>query len=132
MTQTVIPYLLYEDAAGALDFLSKAFGFQETFRSEDGGRIAHAEMRLGDDGRIMLGQPAEGFSSAKSRGGSGSVLMYIYIDDVDVHCERARKAGAEIVDEPADQEYGERVYHARDPEGHDWYFGQPVRVAAGA
>ena len=129
MTQTVIPYLLYEDAAGALDFLSKAFGFQETFRSEDGDRIAHAEMTLGE-GRIMLGQPGEDFTSANDRG--GTVLLYAYVDDVDGHCERARRAGAEIVEEPADQEYGERVYHARDPEGHDWYFGQPVRVAAGA
>jgi uncharacterized glyoxalase superfamily protein PhnB len=130
MAQTVIPYLLYENAARALDFLSRAFGFQESFRSEDGDRIAHAEMTLGD-GRIMVGQPAEGFKSHEERGG-GTVLMYVYVDDVDAHCDRARNAGAEIVDEPSDQEYGERVYHARDPEGHDWYFGQPVRVAAGA
>jgi uncharacterized glyoxalase superfamily protein PhnB len=130
MTQTVIPYLLYENAAQALDFLSEAFGFQESFRSEDGDRIAHAEMTLGE-GRIMVGQPAEGFTSQRERGG-GTVLMYVYFDDVDAHCDRARNAGAEIVDDPSDQEYGERVYHARDPEGHDWYFGQPVRVAAGA
>ena len=129
MTQTVIPYLLYEDAAGALDFLSRAFGFQETFRSEDGERIAHAEMTLGE-GRIMLGQPGEGFTSPKDRG-VGTVLLYAYVDDVDAHCDQARKAGAEIVDEPSDQEYGDRVYHARDSEGHDWYFGQPVRVEAG-
>jgi uncharacterized glyoxalase superfamily protein PhnB len=99
-------------------------------------------MTLGE-GRIMLGQPGEGFSSPKDRG-VGTVLMYAYIDDVDAHCAQARKAGAEIVDEPADQEYGDRVYHARDqeygdrvyhardPEGHDWYFAQPVRVPAGA
>jgi uncharacterized glyoxalase superfamily protein PhnB len=130
MTQTVIPYLLYEDAARALDFLSGAFGFQETFRSEDGDRIAHAEMTLGE-GRIMLGQPGEGFTSPKDRG-VGTVLVYAYVDDVDAHCEQARRAGAEIVEEPSDQEYGERVYHARDSEGHDWYFGQPVRVPAGA
>ena len=87
-------------------------------------------MTLGDS-RIMLGQPADGFSSPKNRGG-GTVLMYAYIDDVDAHCEQARQAGAEILDEPADQEYGDRVYHVRDPEGHDWYFAQSVRVAAGA
>ena len=130
MTQTVIPYLLYENAAGALDFLSTAFGFQETFRSEDDDRIAHAEMTLGD-GRIMVGQPAGGFTSSKDRG-SETVLLYVYVDDVDAHCARAREAGAEIVDEPSDQEYGERVYHARDTEGHDWYFGEPVRVPARA
>jgi len=130
MTQTVIPYLLYVDAARALDFLSRAFGFQETFRSEDGERIAHAEMTLGE-GRIMLGQPGEGFTSPKDRG-VATVLMYAYIDDVDAHCDQARNEGAEIVEEPADQEYGDRVYHARDSEGHDWYFAQRVRVPAGA
>jgi uncharacterized glyoxalase superfamily protein PhnB len=129
MTQTVIPYLLYEDAASALDFLSSAFGFQETFRSEDGDRIAHAEMTLGE-GKIMLGQPGDGFTRPKDRG-VGTVMLYAYVDDVDVHCAQARKAGAEIVEEPSHQEYGERVYHARDPEGHDWYFGQPIRVEAG-
>jgi uncharacterized glyoxalase superfamily protein PhnB len=131
MTQTVIPYLLYEDAAGALEFLARAFGFRETSRNEAAeGRVAHAEMELGD-GRIMLGQPAEGFRNPKHLG-ANTMLMYIYIDDVDAHCERARTAGAEIVDEPADQEYGNRHYHARDPEGHDWYFAQPVRVPAEA
>jgi uncharacterized glyoxalase superfamily protein PhnB len=59
-------------------------------------------------------------------------LLYVYVGDVDAHCARAREGGAEIVEEPSDQEYGERVYHARDIEGHDWYFGQPVRVPAGA
>jgi PhnB protein len=130
MSQTVIPYLLYEDAAGALDFLSRAFGFHETMRSENEGRVAHAEMSLGE-GRIMLGQPAEGFRNPKHLGGN-TMLMYVYVDDVDSHFEHARSAGAEIVDEPADQEYRDRHYHARDPEGHDWYFAQPVRVGAGA
>ena len=126
----VIPYLLYEDGAGALDFLSRAFGFHETLRSEDEGRVAHAEMTLGE-GRIMLGQPAEGYRNPRNLG-ANSTLMYVYVDDVDAHCEQARNAGAEIVAEPADQEYGDRHYHARDPEGHDWYFAQTVRVPAGA
>ena len=130
MTQIVVPYLLYADATRALDFLSRAFGFTETMRSEDGDRIAHAEMSLGE-GRIMLGQPGEGWESPKKRG-VGTVLLYTYVDDFDAHFERAREAGAEIVEEPTEQQYGERVYHARDTEGHDWYFGQPVRVAAGA
>jgi uncharacterized glyoxalase superfamily protein PhnB len=52
------------------------------------------------------------------------VLLYVYVDDVDAHCELARVAGAVIVEEPADQPYGERRYRARDPEGHSWYFAQ--------
>jgi uncharacterized glyoxalase superfamily protein PhnB len=126
----VIPYLLYEDAASALEFLARAFGFHETARHESEGRVAHAEMKIGDE-RIMLGQPAEGFRNPKHLG-ANTTLMYIYIDDVDNHCVRARDAGAEIVDEPTDQEYGDRHYHARDPEGHDWYFAQQARVPAEA
>jgi uncharacterized glyoxalase superfamily protein PhnB len=117
--QTIYPYLLYDDAGAAIDFLSRAFGFTETFRSEDDGRIAHAQLRLGD-AEVMLGQPGDGLD----RAGDQTVLMYIYVDDVDAHFQHARDAGAEIVDEPTDQEYGDRHYHARDPEGHVWYFAQ--------
>lgn len=122
MTQTVFPYLLYEDAAAALDFLARAFGFEETLRMPaPDGRVAHAETKLGE-GKIMLGQPEQP-TSPKRLGGT-PVLMYVYVEDVNAHCERARAAGAEIADEPKDQEYGERTYHARDPEGHSWYFAQ--------
>ncbi len=120
--QTVTPYLLYEDAAAALDFLSHAFGFEELGRiTGPGGRVDHAEMRLGD-GEVHLGQPRE--PTSPNRLGGTAVQLYVYVPDVDAHCTRARAAGAEIVDEPADQEYGDRRYHARDPEGHSWYFAQ--------
>jgi uncharacterized glyoxalase superfamily protein PhnB len=123
--QTITPYLLYEDATAAVDFLSQAFGFEETGRNTSSdGRVTHAEMRLGS-GEIHLGQPSRP-SSPRSYGGT-SVLLYVYVDDVDHHCARARAAGAEIVDEPADQEYGERRYHCHDPEGHSWYFAQQLR-----
>jgi PhnB protein len=120
--QTVIPYLLYEDAAAALDFLSRAFGFEETFRvaSPDGG-VTHAEVRLGD-GEVHLGQPPQ--PTSPRRLGGTAVILYVYVADVDAHCARARTAGADIVDEPADQDYGDRRYHARDPERHSWYFAQ--------
>jgi uncharacterized glyoxalase superfamily protein PhnB len=121
--QTITPYLFYEDAAAALDFLSRAFGFEEVMRSAmPGGRVAHAEMRLGD-GALFLGAPGDGYRGPRSLG-TTTCCIYGYADDVDAHCERARAAGAEIADEPEDQEYGDRRYHARDPEGHDWYFAQ--------
>ena len=124
MTQTITPYLLYEDAAAAMDFLSRAFGFEEAMRTAmPDGRVRHAEMKLGD-GEIMLGQPEEP-RSPKTFGGT-PVLMYVYVDDVDAHCEHARAAGAEIAYEPRDEEYGHRTYNARDPEGHSWYFAQPI------
>jgi PhnB protein len=116
--QTIYPYLLYDDAATAIDFLSRAFGFVETFRSEHGDRISHAQMKLGES-EVMLGQPQE-----SRRGDGQSVLLYVYVDDVDAHCERARSAGASIEQEPRNEEYGHRTYNARDPEGHSWYFAQ--------
>ncbi len=120
--QTVIPYLLYEDAAAALDFLSRAFGFEETSRvTSPGGGVNHAEIRLGD-GEVQLGQPPD--PTSPRRLGGTAVHLYVYVADVDAHCARARTAGAQIVDEPADQDYGDRRYHARDPEGHSWYFAE--------
>ena len=125
--QIVTPYLLYEDGAAALDFLSRAFEFEETRRmTSSGGRVDHAEMRLGD-GEIHLGQPRE--PTSPNRFGGTAVQLYVYVADVDAHCERARAAGAEIVDEPADQDYGDRRYHARDPEGHSWCFAQRLDAA---
>ena len=128
MTQTITPYLLYEDASAAIDFLTKAFGFRERLRMEDAGRVGHAELELGD-GEVYLGQPGGGYKSPK-RLGLRTTLIHVYVDDVDAHFERAKAAGAEITDEPADQEYGDRRYSALDPEGIEWFFAQHVREVA--
>src|SRR5215468_4206653 len=117
MTQTITPYLLYEDANAAIDFLELAFGFEVKLRSKmPDGRTAHAELSL-DDGVVFLGQPEGDFRGPRKLG-ANTCLLYVYVDDLDRHCKAARTAGAEIVDEPEDQEYGDRRYHARDPEGH--------------
>jgi uncharacterized glyoxalase superfamily protein PhnB len=80
-------------------------------------------------GVVMLGHPGPAYRNPR-RLGQVTRYLYINVDDVDQHCERARAAGAEIVDEPADQFYGDRRYSARDPEGHPWYFAQHVRELA--
>jgi PhnB protein len=123
--------VLYEDVAGALDFLGRAFGFRETLRSTapDGTTIWHAEMRLDEDSVIYLGDPGESYRNPRDLGGV-TVSLHVYVDDVDAHFERARAAGAQIEAEPADQAYGDRRYSARDPEGHDWFFAQRVRDVA--
>lgn len=118
------PYLLYEDAAAAIEFLQRAFGFEELMRTEaPDGHVSHAELRLGG-GDVHLGQPDE--PTSPRRLGGTPVLIYVLVDGVDAHAARARSEGAEIVDEPADQHYGDRRYAARDPEGHLWYFAQSV------
>ncbi len=122
----ITPYLLYEDVGGALKFLAKAFGFRKhgaQMRGPD-GKINHAAMRLGED-LIMLGRPGTGYRNPK-RLGQATQELYVNVEDVDKHFERAKKAGATILQEPADTAYGHRRYGAADPEGHEWYFAQDI------
>jgi uncharacterized glyoxalase superfamily protein PhnB len=122
----ISPYLYYEDGAAAIDWLTQAFGFRERMRmpGED-GRIMHAELEL-DGGVVMLAAPQrERFKNPKELEANPS-SVYVYVDDVDGHFERAKQAGAEILQEPETQPYGDRHYGARDPEGHEWWFGQHV------
>ncbi len=127
----VMPYLHYEDAEAALEFLTGAFGFTEKVKmTGEDGRINHAEVEIGDKGVIMFGEPGEGYKSPKNLGAKKTQSIYVYVDDVDAHFACAKKAGATIVREPEDQFYGDRNYGAEDPEGHEWYFGTHVRDVA--
>ncbi len=125
-TPRVSPYLLYEDVEAALDWLTKAFGFVERARIEmpEGG-VGHAEMTI-DDGLIMMGYPGPTYKNPKHLGAS-TQHTYVYVGDVDAHYARAKAAGANIFEEPADQFYGDRRYGAHDPEGHMWFFATHTR-----
>jgi len=81
------------------------------------------------DGIIMVGSEwADWTRSPASLGCKNTQRIHVRIDQgIDQHCERARKAGAKIVKELADQFYGERTYIAADLEGHHWTFSQPIR-----
>ena len=117
----ISPYLMYEDAAAAIEFLAKTFGFREVVRSlaPDDGRVWHAEMEL-DGGRIYLGQP-ETYANPTHLGGV-TVAIHVYVDDVDAHYQRAKAAGTTIKADLEDRDYGDRRYQAIDPEGHIWMF----------
>jgi PhnB protein len=122
----ITPYLLYEDVAGALEWLGRAFGFRERMRLPGpDGVVVHAEMELAD-GVVLLGNPGSDYQSPK-RIGHVTQNLYIYVDDVDEHFERAKGAGVTILAEPEDQFYGDRRYGVEDLEGHHWYFAQHVR-----
>jgi len=124
---SITPYLYYEDVDAALEFLAKAFGFGKCgveMRGPD-GRLVHASMKLGS-ALVMMGRPASGYRNPK-RLGQATQSLYVHVRGVDKHFERARKAGAVILEEPADTEYGHRRYGATDPEGHQWYFAQALR-----
>lgn len=91
-------------------------------------KLVHAEMRFGDGYIIVDSEWADHVASPASVGGKNTQSVYIRLrDGLDAHCEQARAAGAAIIQEPADQFYGERQYRARDPEGHIWTFTQPIR-----
>jgi PhnB protein len=126
MRQIITPYLLYEDVDAALGFLERAFGFKEYLRfTGPEGYVNHAEARLGE-AAVYLGDPGDRYKNPK-RLGQETVGLYVLVDDVDAHYERAKAAGAEIVQEPEDEEYSDRRYTAVDPEGHHWFFAQSIR-----
>jgi uncharacterized glyoxalase superfamily protein PhnB len=128
-TQKLTPYLLYKDVGKALKWLRKAFGFTEVgdrFEGDD-GTIQHAAMRISNRGEIfMMGCPGAKYKNPKKLG-AATQLLYVYVDNVDRHFARARKAGAKVLYKPEDTFYGHRRYGVTDPEGHQWYFAQPVR-----
>jgi uncharacterized glyoxalase superfamily protein PhnB len=138
MSQRITPFIGYEDAAAAIEWLERAFGFIEdrSSRHEQDGVIGHAELEL-EGARIYLSTP-RGYASPKrmreeselARGAYDNPWvidgLYVEVEDVDAHYERARGAGATILREPEEPGIGARIYSAEDLEGHRWMFGQPV------
>lgn len=126
----ITPYLYYRDVDGALKFLSNAFGFRKSGPAMKGpdGKISHAAMQFGED-VVMMGRPPGAYRNPKQLG-QATQSLYINVTDVDKHFRKAKKAGAKIIEEPADTEYGHRRYGATDPEGHEWYFAHEVRRAS--
>lgn len=115
------PYLYYEDLEAALIWLNNAFGMVERMRMVGpSGDVAHAEMTFYES-VIMMGAPGAGYRNP-GKLGQTTQSLYIYVEDADALCERARGAGAKIIEEPADQHYGDRRCGISDPEGHVWYF----------
>ena len=121
---TIVPVLVYADAARAVDWLCTAFGFSERLRAERNGVVMHAQLAVGD-GAIMLGREGGEFRPPRR---TGEVPQYVHVtvDDVDSHFAHAQRSGAHIVRPPADTPFGERQYSADDPEGHRWTFSQHI------
>jgi uncharacterized glyoxalase superfamily protein PhnB len=121
----VYPFLFYRDAKAAMDWLSRAFGFEARLVVPGpDGDVAHAEMTMGST-VIMLGsaKPEKGWVSPLDLPGApvcGGIC--VYVADPDAHYARATAAGAKITDELKDTNYGARGYMARDLEGHSWSF----------
>jgi uncharacterized glyoxalase superfamily protein PhnB len=130
--------LFYEDAAAAIDWLCRAFGFEVRLKIEgEGGRIEHSELTFGE-GLMMIGsvdgghRPKPHVKSPKQLGGANTQCIMLFVDSADEHCAAARAAGAKIISEPTTTDYGaeywaDRTYEVEDLEGHHWWFVERVR-----
>jgi uncharacterized glyoxalase superfamily protein PhnB len=131
--------LAYDKAAPAIDWLCRAFGFEVQLRVDgEDGRVEHSELVLGG-GLISIGDAKvhkyPWRKSPQTLGGANTQTLCVYVDDVDAHCERARKAGATILVDPETHDYGDdywadRSYECVDLEGHHWWFMQRMREKA--
>lgn len=136
--------IYYDDAAEAIDWLCRAFGFSVRLKVEGaGGRIEHSELTYGE-AVVMVAQSGPNprrprlprGANPVSLGGAITQGVMIYVDSVDEHHRQALAAGATIVDEPQLHDYGaeywaDRSYGALDPEGHLWWFTERVRNPSG-
>ncbi len=124
---SVTPYLIVDDAAGALAFYKKAFGAVELMRMPaPGGKIGHAEIRIGDSPVMLADEfPNMNQKSPRALGGSPISLM-VYVEDVDARVTQAVAAGAKLVRPVANQFYGDRTGGVDDPFGYHWYLATHV------
>lgn len=123
-TTTIWPCLNYRDAHAGIAFLVDAFGFTATAVHEGGPErpVAHAELRWPLGGGIMLGS-ANDSGNDFERLPTGGASTYVVCDDPDALYARATAAGAEVVRQLRDTDYGSREFSVRDPEGNLWSFG---------
>jgi uncharacterized glyoxalase superfamily protein PhnB len=121
----------YEDPNAAFKWLEDAFGFEPLFIIlDENDNIAHSEMTYGNSVVMVGSEWSDDHRSPKNLQGKNTQTVHVQLDrgeDIDAHCEQARKAGAEILAEPDTQFYGDRTYRARDPEGHIWTFAVTVQ-----
>ena len=115
--RTVTPYLIAQDGPALLEFAKQAFGGEETFRTVGGAGGLHGEMRIGDSMLMMGG----GIPGKEFHATPNTHALHIYVEDADAVCAKALAAGATLIDEPRDQEYGERSASVKDPAGNIWY-----------
>jgi len=130
--RSVIPYLVVDNGAAAIDFYVEVFGAREVMRMEKDGGIGHAELAIGDS-HIMLADehPGMGYLSPKSIGGKGlGTGVMLYLPDVDAVFARAKAAGGTAEREVQDQFYGDRSGTFVDPFGHRWIVATHIEDVA--
>jgi uncharacterized glyoxalase superfamily protein PhnB len=119
----ILPHLVYQDLAAAIDWLTRTFGFIEHYRYGDPAQ--GAQMHLGD-AWIMLTVARPGRSSP-AQAGVWTQSLTVFVGDVDAHFAKTKLAGAKIVEELHETMYGERHFGVEDLEGHHWLFSRHAR-----
>lgn len=128
---SVIPYLVVDGAARAIEFYSEAFGATEVMRMPyPDGRIGHAEIRIGD-AHVMLADehPEQGYRGPNAYGGTAVSIM-IYVEDADRCFKAAVERGAKAVNPIELKFYGDRMGQLVDPFGHSWTLATHVEDVA--
>jgi uncharacterized glyoxalase superfamily protein PhnB len=123
---TVLPHINYQNLDQAMTWLAKAFGFREYYRYGDGPN--GGQMWAGK-ASIQVRQAATGQKSPAQLG-YGTQSLTLFVDDVDEHYTHAKAAGAKILEEPHETEYGEYQYAAEDLDGYHWLFRNTRTIAA--
>jgi PhnB protein len=118
---SVTPYIIVDGAARAIDFYREAFGAEELFRMDaPGGRIGHAEIRIGESPVMLADEHPEYLAKAPGAYGGSPIHLMIYVEDCDAVFARAVAKGATVVRPVKDQFYGDRSGTITDPFGHQW------------
>jgi PhnB protein len=115
--RTVTPYLIAENGPALLEFAKQVFGAEETFRAVGSAGGLHGEVRIGDSMLMMGG----GIPGQEFRATPNTHALHVYVEDADAIYQKALAAGATVINEPTDQEYGERSASVKDPAGNCWY-----------
>lgn len=126
---TLSPYMTVQNGQKSLEFYSAAFGFQSTgeVMRNDAGEVMHAGMRLGEAAIMFAPQGmSNDMKTPAAGGGPDSLSLYVYVPDVDKLAARAERAGAQVLQKPADQFWGDRIAIFKDPDGYHWTFATNV------
>ena len=124
---SITPYLVVDDASGAIEFYKRAFGAKENLRMPTpDGKVAHAELAIGDS-LIMLSDPFDQGSTKTPKAlGATTIGIFLYTEDVDETYKQALDAGATSTQEPEDMFWGDRFASVKDPYGHQWQMATHV------
>lgn len=136
VTPAVLPHLVVDDGAAAIDFYVKAFGATELGRMPGpDGRLVHAAVQI-NGSTVMLADDypeyCDGQSETPKGLGGTPVTIHLVVTDADTAFAKAVDAGAEVVMPLDDMFWGDRYGVVKDPFGHKWSLGQPVREVSDA